>query len=412
MMEGASSQPEKLQTRCCIVGGGPAGMMLGFLLARAGVEVLVLEKHADFLRDFRGDTVHPSTLETMHELGLLEEFLKRPHQKISQVRACIGGEDTVLGEMSYLRIKCRFMALMPQWDFLDFLAQQGRRYPKFHLRMRAEVTGLIEENAQIVGVRGGMPAEPVEVHADLVVGADGRNSVVRESAGLTIENAGASMDSVQIRLSKRADDPELFLYSDRGKTLVTIDRGNYWHCGFAIPKGTAEKMQARGIEDFRASLVEVAPFLRDRVTELRDWNDVKLLTVRADRLRKWYRPGLLCIGDAAHAMSPVGGVGINLAIQDAIAAANILGEPLRKGTLSVDHLARIQRRRSFPTRLTQRMQAIIQKQVWRGLDKPQPARPPWLLRLLERTTLPCRMRTRFIAVGFRPEHVKTPDVYK
>jgi 2-polyprenyl-6-methoxyphenol hydroxylase-like FAD-dependent oxidoreductase len=204
----------------------------------------------------------------------------------------------------------------------------------------------------------------------------------------------------------------LFVHSDRGKTLVTIDRGGYWHCGFAVPKGTADKMQARGIEDFRASIVEAAPFLRDRVTEVRDWSEVKLLTVRADRLRKWYRPGLLCIGDAAHAMSPVGGVGINLAIQDAVAAANILAEPLRKGLVTCDQLAKIQRRRSLPTRLTQRMQAIIQRQVWRGLNRPQAARPPWALRQLERTTLPCRMRTRFISVGFRPEHVKTPDVYK
>ena len=406
-MEAGSSLPDKLQSRVVIAGSGPAGMTLGYLLARAGVDVLLLEKHADFLRDFRGDTVHPSTLETMHELGLLEEFLKLPHQEISQVQARIGGEPILLGRMSYLRTRCRFMVLMPQWDFLDFLAQQGRRYSTFHLRMRTKVTGLIEERGEIVGIRGSTPAGPIEVRSDLVVGADGRDSVVRGCSGLAVENVGASMDSLQIRLSKRADDPQLFLYSDRGKTMVTIDRGDYWHCGFAVPKGTAEKMQARGIEEFRASVVELAPFLRDRVTELRDWSGVKLLTVRADRLRKWYRPGLVCIGDAAHAMSPIGGVGINLAIQDAVAAANILAEPLRKGAVSGDHLAKIQRRRSFPTRLTQHMQAIIQKQVWRGLDKPQAARPPWLLRLLERTTLPCRMRTRFIAVGFRSERVKS-----
>src|SRR5215813_11872654 len=411
-MEDGSSLPEKFQSRCCIAGGGPAGMMLGYLLARAGIEVMVLEKHADFLRDFRGDTVHPSTLETMHELGVLEEFLKRPHQEVSQVRASIGGEPVLLGNMSYLRTRCRFMALMPQWDFLDFLAEQGHRYPTFHLRMQTEVTGLIEEHGRIAGIRGNTPTGSIEVRSDLVVGADGRDSVVRESSGLTVEDVGASMDALQVRLSKQADDPDLFLYSDRGKTIVTIDRGDYWHCGFAVPKGTAEKMQAKGIEDFRAGIAEVAPFLRDRVTELRDWNDVKLLTIRADRLRKWYRPGLLCIGDAAHAMAPVGGVGINLAIQDAVAAANILAEPLRKGTVSSDHLEKIQRRRSFPTRLTQRMQGIIQKQNWRGLGKTEPVRLPWPLRLLERTTLPCRMRTRFISVGFRPEHVKTPDVYK
>jgi len=411
-MKDGFSLPEKFRTRCCIAGGGPAGMMLGYLLARAGIEVIVLEKHADFLRDFRGDTVHPSTLETMHELGLLSEFLKRPHQEISQVRAIIGGEPTLLGDMSYLRTQCRFMVLMPQWDFLNFVFEHGCRYPSFRMRMRTEVTGVIEENGRVVGIRANTTDRPLEVRADLVVGADGRNSVVRASAGLAVENVGASMDSVQLHLSKRADDPRQFLYSDRGKTMVTIDRGDYWHCGFAVPKGTADKMQAKGIEDFRASIVEIAPFLRDRVTELRDWSDVKLLTVRADRLRKWYRPGLLCIGDAAHAMSPVGGVGINLAIQDAVAAANILAGPLTKGTLNVDHLAKIQRRRSLPARATQRMQAMIQNQVWRGLDKPQAARPPWALRQLERTTLPCRMRTRFIAVGFRPEHVKTADAYR
>jgi 2-polyprenyl-6-methoxyphenol hydroxylase-like FAD-dependent oxidoreductase len=410
-MEASSSLSEQLHFSCCIAGGGPAGMMLGFLLARAGIDVLVLEKHADFLRDFRGDTVHPSTLETMHELGLLEEFLKRPHQEISQVRAQIGGEPTLLGNMSYLRTRCRFMALMPQWDFLNFLAEQGRRYPTFHLSMQAEVTGLIEENGRVVGIRGKTPASSIEVRADLVVGADGRNSVVRDCSGLTVENVGASTDALQVRLSKRREDPNLFLYTDRGKTIVTIDRGDYWHCGFVVPKGTAEEMQTKGIEDFRAAIVEIAPFLHDRVMELRDWSDVKLLTIRADRLRKWYRPGLLCIGDAAHAMSPVGGVGINLAIQDAVAAANILAEPLRQGAVSSDHLAKIQRRRAFPTRLTQRMQAIIQKQVWRGLGKAEPTRSPWLLRLLERTTLPCRLRTRFISVGFRPEHVKTPDTY-
>src|SRR5215472_10089914 len=282
-----SQSAEKLRVRCCVAGGGPAGVMLGFLLARAGIDVMVLEKHADFLRDFRGDTVHPSTLETIHELGLLQEFLKRPHQEISQVRARIGGDDILLGEMSHLRTRCRFMALMPQWDFLDFLAEQGSRYPTFHLRMRAEVTGLIEENGCIVGIRANTPDCLLEVRADLVVGADGRNSVVRERAGFEVQDVGASMDALQVRLSKRADDPKLFLYSDRGKTLVTIDRGDYWHCGFAVPKGTAEKMQARGIEDFRASIAEVAPFLRDRVTELRDWRDVKLLTGKADRLRKW-----------------------------------------------------------------------------------------------------------------------------
>lgn len=410
-MHPGPSLPETVESRCCIAGGGPAGVMLGFLLARAGVEVLVLEKHADFLRDFRGDTVHASTLETMHELGLLEQFLKLPHQELRQVRGRIGRDDLLLGELSYLRTRCRFIVLMPQWDFLDFLAQQGRRYPAFHLRMQSEVTGLVEENGRIVGIRGNTPEGVLEVRADLVIGADGRESVVRECAGLMVEDVGASIDSLQARLSKHADDPKFMQYSDRGKTMITLDRGDYWHCGFPVPKGTADAMRARGIEDFRAGIVEVAPFFRDRVEELRDWNDVKVLTVRSDRLRRWYRPGLLCIGDAAHAMSPIGGVGINLAIQDAVAAANILAEPLRKGTVNLDHLASVQRRRSFPTRATQRVQGILQKQLFRDLGKSESSRLPLPLRLFELTTLPCRLRTRLIAVGFRPEHVKTRDVY-
>ena len=395
---------------CCIAGGGPAGMMLGYLLARAGIEVLVLEKHADFLRDFRGDTVHPSTLEVMYELGVLERFLKRPHQESRRARARIGGEEIVLGDMANLRTQCRFMALMPQWDFLDFLAEQGRRYPTFHLRMQTEVVGLIEEQGRIVGIQGDTPAGPVEVRADLVVGADGRSSVVRDRSGLTVEEVGAPMDVLWMRLSKRAGDPDLIVYADRGRALVLLDRGSYWQCGFSVPKGTAEKMQATGIEEFRAGIVELAPFFLDRVSELRDWKDVKLLTVRVDRLRQWYRPGLVCIGDAAHAMSPVGGVGINLAIQDAVAAANILAQPLRKGALSTLDLAKIQRRREFPTRITQQVQALIRQQVGGSLDVSGPRRLPWILRLLERTTVPRRMRTHFIGVGIRPEHVKTSDI--
>ena len=395
---------------CCIAGGGPAGMMLGYLLARAGIEALVLEKHADFLRDFRGDTVHPSTLEVMHELGVLEEFLKRPHHQSRRARARIGDEEIVLGDMSYLRTRCRFLALMPQCEFLDFLAEQGRRYATFHLRMQTEVTGLIEEEGQIVGIRGNTPAGPVEVRADLVVGADGRNSVVRDCAGLAVKEVGAPMDVLWMRLSKHAGDPELIAYANRGKALVLLDRGSYWQCGLSILKGASEEIRIKGIEEFRASIVEIASFLRDRVGELRDWNDVKLLTVRVDRLRQWYRPGLLCIGDAAHAMSPVGGVGINLAIQDAVAAANILAGPLREGAVSTGDLARIQRRRELPTRLTQRVQALMRKQVGGSLDDSASRRIPWPVRLLERTTLPRRLRTRFIGVGIRPEHVKTPDV--
>jgi 2-polyprenyl-6-methoxyphenol hydroxylase-like FAD-dependent oxidoreductase len=303
------------------------------------------------------------------------------------------------------------MVMMPQWEFLDFLAEQGQRYPTFHLRMETEVTGLIEEDGRIVGVRGNSPAGPLEVRATLVVGADGRSSVVRDYSGLPIEDLGAPTDVIWMRLSRHADDPEVVLYADRGKALFLTDRGDYWQCGVPAPKAAIAEMQAKGIEAFRAGIVELAPFFQDRVGELRDWNDLKLLSVRVDRLREWHRPGLVCIGDAAHAMSPVGGVGINLAIQDAVAAANILAGPLGEGAVSTDDLAKIQRRRAFPTRITQRVQALIQKRIaGRGLGNPGPTRLPWLLRLMERTTLPRRLRNRVIPVGIRPEHVKTPDV--
>jgi 2-polyprenyl-6-methoxyphenol hydroxylase-like FAD-dependent oxidoreductase len=392
---------------CCIAGGGPAGMMLGYLLARAGLEVLVLEKHADFLRDFRGDTVHPSTLETMHELGLLNEFLKLPHRQLTRVRARIGGEDVTLGDMSKLATKCRFMALMPQWDFLDFLADRACRYPGFHLRMHTEVTGLIEERTRVRGVHATTAAGLAEIRADLVIGADGRSSVVRDQAGLEVIPAGAPTDVLWMRLSRRPTDPDLFAYSDRRKVFVLIDRGDYWQCGVPVPKGSFGILQAQGIEAFRTDIVRMAPFLSDRISELRGWTDIKVLTVKVDRLRQWYRSGLLCIGDAAHAMSPVGGVGINLAIQDAIAAANVLIPALTESSVDVRHLRAIQRRREFPTRLTQLLQELIRRQIGGCITDPEPRLLPWPVRLLERTGLPCRARTRFIALGIRPEHIAT-----
>jgi 2-polyprenyl-6-methoxyphenol hydroxylase-like FAD-dependent oxidoreductase len=394
------------RTTCCIAGGGPAGMMLGYLLARAGIEVQILEKHADFLHDFRGDTVHPSTLELMHELGVLEDLLSLPHQRVSKVRGRIGGDEVVLSDMTHLRTQCKFMVLMPQWNFLNFLAEQGSRFPTFHLKMQTEVTTLIEEKGRVAGIRAVAADGPFEIRADLVVSAEGRRSVLRERAGLMVDDLDVSIDMLWMRLSKHRDDPNFVIHANRGKALVTLARGEYWQCGLAIPKGSAPEMQVKGIEELRASIVENAPFLYDRVAEVRDWNDAKLLKVKVDRLRRWFRPGLICIGDAAHAMSPVGGVGINLAIQDAVATANILARPLQEGALRIDHLAKIQRRREIPTRFTQRVQAAILRQVVAN------RRLPWPLRLLEATTLPRRMRTRFVSVGIRPEHVETPDAFK
>jgi 2-polyprenyl-6-methoxyphenol hydroxylase-like FAD-dependent oxidoreductase len=381
-------------------------MVLGYLLARAGIEVQILEKHADFLHDFRGDTVHPSTLELMHELGVLEDLLRLPHQRLTKFRARIGGAEVVLNDMTHLRTQCKFMVLMPQWSFLNFLAKQGSRFPTFHLQMQTEAEALIEENGRVAGVRAVAADGPVEIRADLVVSADGRSSVLRERAGLVVDEIGADIDMLWMRLSKHLDDPDFVIHANRGKTLVTLNRGEYWQCGLVIPKGSAPEMQVKGIEELRACVVESAPFLYDRISEVRDWNDAKLLKVKVDRLRRWYRPGFICIGDAAHAMSPVGGVGINLAIQDAVAAANILARPLQQGALRSSHLVKIQRRREFPARFTQRVQRIILRQVTAN------RRPPWPMRLLEATTLPRQMRTRFVCIGVRPEHVETPDAFK
>jgi 2-polyprenyl-6-methoxyphenol hydroxylase-like FAD-dependent oxidoreductase len=384
-------------------------MMLGFLLARAGTDVIVLEKHGDFLRDFRGDTVHPSTLQLMYELGLLSEFLKRPHQELPQLKAQVGSKEFVVADFSTLPTECKFIALMPQWDFLSFLAEHARRYPAFHLRMEAEVSGLMEDSGRIVGVKAKTPAGEVQVRADLVVGADGRSSVVRDRSGLPVDDLGAPMDVLWMRLSRHSGDPATVLRFDRGKLLVMLDRGDYWQVGLVIRKGGAEQMRQKDIELLRAGIVELAPFLKDRAHELHTWDDVKLLTVKVDRLRQWWRPGLLCIGDAAHAMSPIGGVGINLAIQDAVAAANLLAGPLGDGAVTPDHLSAVQRRRTLPTRLTQGLQVTIQNNVIAPvLANPKPLQPPWFLGILEWATR--RIRSRFIGIGFRAEHVKTPEV--
>ena len=396
---------------CCVAGGGPAGMMLGLLLARAGVSVLVLEKHADFLRDFRGDTIHPSTLELMHELGLLEELLRLPHQELPRLVAQVGDTALPVADFTHLRTRCKFIALMPQWDFLDFLARHAAGYAAFRLEMRAEATGLVEEAGRVIGVRGSAATGPFEVHADLVVAADGRSSILRERAGLHVEDLGAPMDVLWFRLSRSPGDPEATMGRfDGGRIFVLINRGPYWQCGYVIPKDGAGEVRRRGLEAFRASVAALVPFAADRILEIRDWDDVKLLTVKVDRLRQWYRPGLLCIGDAAHAMSPVGGVGINLAIQDAVAAANRLWMPLREGRLTTEHLRLVQRRREWPTRVTQWLQLQAQRRVISPTLGRQNGRlaPPRLLTVLGRHGLLGRLPARLVGVGIRPEHVEAP----
>jgi 2-polyprenyl-6-methoxyphenol hydroxylase-like FAD-dependent oxidoreductase len=405
---------ESLQTRCCIAGGGPAGMMFGFLLARAGVDVLVLEKHPDFLRDFRGDTVHPSTLELMYELGLLEDFLRRHHQRIFELGAQIDQLTAKVVDFTHLPTHCKFTALMPQWDFLNFIAEKAKVYPQFHLRMQAEVIDLIEDAGHIVGVRLKTPEGDLEVRADLVVGADGRHSIVRQKAGLEVIDRGAPIDVLWMRISRAPGDPPQTLGRFHGgNVLVMLNRDNYWQCAFVIAKGAFDDIRANGLEAFRDEIARIAPFLAVRTSEVKSWDDIKLLSVAVDHLREWARPGLLCIGDSAHAMSPIGGVGINLAIQDAVAAANILAPSLeRSGPIGLAELRQVQKRREFPTNVVQGFQVFAHKRfVGPALRFKGPVRRlPLPLALLNRFSLLRRLPALFLGVGVRPEHVHTRDV--
>jgi 2-polyprenyl-6-methoxyphenol hydroxylase-like FAD-dependent oxidoreductase len=397
------------EVACCVVGGGPAGMMLGLLLARAGVSVLVMEKHADFLRDFRGDTIHPSTLELMHELALLPEFLALPHQEVPRLVAQFGDRTVPIADFTHLPTRCRFIALMPQWDFLNYLARRASRYPTFQLVMRTEATDLLEETGRVRGVRAIGPDGRLDVRADLVVAADGRSSVLREQAGLQVDDLGAPMDVLWFRLSRRPTDPEATMGRfDVGRIFVLLNHGAHWQCGYVIPKGTADEIRRRGLDAFRATVSALMPFAADRVGEIAEWDAVKLLTVKVDRLRQWYRPGLLCIGDAAHAMSPVGGVGINLAIQDAVAAANRLWRPLQNHAVDDGLLRRVQRRREWPTRVTQWLQVVVQRRLVSQALGGGPLRLPLFVRLLERCPIVRRLPARLVGVGIRPEHIETP----
>ena len=407
------SRAGRLKTQACIAGGGPAGMMAGYILARAGIDVVVLEKHADFLRDFRGDTVHPSTLEALYELGLLERFLQRPHNPIEQLSGRIGEESFRLIDFRHLPTHARFVAIMPQWEFLNFLAQEAAKFPEFTLMTRTEAVDLVTESGRVTGVWTTTPDGDVSIEADLVIAADGRKSVLRERAGLAVRDLGAPIDVLWMRLPRRPDDPPTALGNlGAGYVFVMIDRRDYFQCAYVVPKGGYEAVRARGLEALRAHIAEIAPLLHDRVGALKDWDDIKLLSVSVDRLEQWWKPGLLCIGDAAHAMSPIGGVGINLAIADAVAAANILAGPLSRGRPSDADLARVQGRRIGPVRAMQAIQLFVQNNVLSAvLNSDRPLRAPWIVRLVDKIAWLRRLPARIVGLGFRLEHVRARDVH-
>ena len=395
------------KVQCCIAGGGPAGMMLGVLLARAGVKVLVLEKHGDFLRDFRGDTIHPSTMQVIDELGWLDEFLRLPHQAVKSLQVRFGADMLAMADFSHLPVKARFIAMMPQWDFLAFLAAKGRTYPGFQLMMQTEAKGLIMDGDRVSGVTATGPDGPMNIRADLVVAADGRTSELRRAAGLTSEDFGVPMDVLWFGLPRYASDTDqtqgIF---DTGRIFVILNRGDYWQCAVVIAKGENERVRAAGLDAFRKRIGAVVPFEAARTEAITSWDQVRLLTVKVDRLKEWARAGLLCIGDAAHAMSPVGGVGINLAIQDAVAAANILARPLAEGRVTFDDLKRVQARRDFPTRMTQRLQLAMQNAIIApALASKGSLKPPLALRIITGVPGLNRIPARLIGLGFRPEHV-------
>jgi 2-polyprenyl-6-methoxyphenol hydroxylase-like FAD-dependent oxidoreductase len=381
-------------------------MMLAYLLARAGVRVTVLEKHKDFFRDFRGDTVHPSTLELMYELGLLKDFLKLPHQRLTSVGGVFGDFPFQAANFRHVPAHCKFVALMPQWDFLSFLAERAKRFAGFDLRMQHEAIDLIREDGRISGVKARTPEGDVQIRADLVAGCDGRHSTVRKAAQFDVEEFGVPIDVLWFRISRVGNDPEqLFGNINYGKVLILINRGDYFQAGFIIRKGSFEEMQKNGLEAFRQNIRQIAPYLDDRVQELKNWEQIKLLSVRINRLPRWHRPGLLCIGDAAHAMSPAGGVGINLAIQDAVAAANLVARPLLDRHVTEEVLARVQQRREFPTRVTQRLQVNAHKVFERVFRNAGPLKAPWQLRLGVRVPGIQRVIARIVGIGVRPEHI-------
>ena len=400
--------PGRETTTCCIAGGGPAGVMLGYLLARAGVHVIVLEKHKDFFRDFRGDTIHPSTLELMYELGLLEEFLKLPHQELQRIGGQFGDFAFTGADFSHLPTHCKFIAMMPQWDFLNFLTSQGKRFRTFELRMEHEAIGVLEKDGGVKGIRVKTPEGLMEMEADLVVACDGRHSTVRDAAKFEVMDLGVPVDVLWFHISRKADDSYQALGRiDYGEMLVLINREEYFQAGLIVRKAAFDSVKAAGLPVFRESLLRIAPFLGERVEEIKDWEQVKLLSIQINRLRQWYKPGLLCIGDAAHAMSPAGGVGINYAIQDAVATANLLAEALREHKVTDALLAQVQERREFPVRIVQSLQAKAHNASLNFLGRPVKAKAPWQMRAVFRIPGLERIMARGIGLGVRPEHIHT-----
>jgi len=401
-----------LSTNCCIVGGGPAGIMLGYLLARRGVEVTVLEKHPDFNRDFRGDTVHPSTLDVLHELGLLDRFLKIPHQTVEAVSGVYGDYPFQAADFTRVPARCRYAVLMPQWDLLNFLSDEASCYPNFKLLMRHEAINVIRPDSRVTGVvvRGPNQTD-FELNATLVVGCDGRHSATRTATGLELIETGVPIDVLWFRISRRPSDPEDVLGNvNYGRVLILINRGDYFQAGLVIAKGSYPDIRERGLDEFRQTISRIAPYLAGCVDELREWNQIKILTVQINRLREWWRPGLLCIGDAAHAMSPVGGVGINLAIQDAVAAANLLAVPLLQGRVTPRLLAAVQASREFPARVTQAVQARAHGLLEKVFRQPGPAQAPWQLKLAVRIPGIHRALGHVLGIGVRPEHVEKSGI--
>ena len=398
---------EVLETTCCVVGGGPAGIMLGYLLARKGVQVAVLEKHQDFFRDFRGDTVHPSTLEVLNELGLLEEFLDLPHEKVESLGVIVGDSLFDVADFRHVPVTCKFVALMPQWDFLNFLSAKAKRFPSFQLLLQHEATDLVRDGERITGVVVQNEGREMQIRADLVVGCDGRHSLARKAAGLEVVEHGVPIDVLWFRISRTPGDSAQVLGNvNYGKALILINRSDYFQAGLIIAKGSYDEIKARGIDALRADIRQIAPYLGERVNELHDWEQIKILTVQINRLQRWYRPGLLCIGDAAHAMSPAGGVGINLAIQDAVAAANILTGPLQARCVPVAALAAVQKRRDFPTRVTQAIQLFAHRGFARVFENPGPIRAPWQLKAAMKIPGIHRAVGYAVGIGARPEHVR------